>query len=86
MLSATLLELFGLVMIIAGAIVLLRAVAAVRPELVARAVGVGLNAGPTRLLGTRSPGSSSTTQDASRVRSFEEEWAALNDQMGPPDK
>lgn len=96
--SVMLLEMLGLLMIVAGSVVLLRAIATVRADVVAKIVGVALDPGLAaeqasqrrrrRRSGTDTGGigSRSTGADVFRVKSFEEEVAALNDQMGPKDK
>ena len=85
------LEILGLLMIVAGSMVLLRAIATVRADLVAKIVGVAIDPGlaaeqasERRRQGRGAAGGQ--VADVFRLRSFEEEVAALNDQMGPKDK
>ena len=90
------LELLGLLMIVSGGAVLLRAVAAVRADLVAKIVGVAIDPGLAAEQAQRRRGgsgrddgpggASGEAREVFRLKSFEEEVAALNDQMGPKDR
>ena len=79
-----LLGLLGLLMIVAGSMVLLRAAASVRPEVVAKIVGVAIDPGLAAEQSSKRGRSSggSKMADVFRLKSFEEEVASLNDRIG----